>query len=543
MRRALVAHSLSLVASVACINPPPLRDPPVAPELVTVETPSGDLDALGRVPSLTLRFDRPIAWPDLGAVMLVTGAASDALRADADDGTLSASNAPRSVAARLVRDLRNPAVLRLDALAALLPDTALTLLITSSLRSEEGAAFHDADGGRRARAIALTVAPARRCGALARVEPVAPGEAPMNTARIFVRFDRGVRLARPAAPLALVRDGAPPLASRASLDCLDGAIARCAWVEPVAALDRDAVYRVAFGPLVARNNVRVESDLDTFTTGDRFGAPAVHFGATPVCARDESAVGDFCVRVAARSFELRASTTGPALVRVTARAQTPAAPSRVALGASGTVHRVVVAAAADDTDHLLTAECLGLDGRVHETRALDPRRSAPTLPRVRIGEVLARPHSTSAQEFIELVNDGTTPANLGGYALMQGASRSVLPDDAVIAPGRRAVIVGPIFDPRGVPSQGDPPVAPGTTLVVLRTALAGRGLRDSGADVALADPEGRVVSQMPGSAPSRAPREGVSLVRAETELDDNDPAAWAWDALGGSTPGAPDRLR
>lgn len=543
MRRARQALAIlfTLTLVTRCIAVPPLRDPPSPPLLVAIETPTGDLDGIGRVPSLTLRFDRPVAWPDEGAALLVTGSPSDGLRADAADGVLSASNVARRVSVRLSRDPLDSAVIHVDALAALLPDTPATLLVSSLLRSDEGVAFNDADSGRRARSIPLTVAPARRCGALARVEPVSPGDGPANTAKIFVRFDRPVRLSRAVAPLSLSPDGAAPVATRASLDCLDGDTARCAWVEPVDPLVADTVYRVGFGPLAASNGARVESELDTFATGPRRDAPRVGFGPSPVCGADEVADGDLCVRVAAGAIEVRASTTGPAIMRVTAVSSGD--PPRVALGASGTLHRVLIATPREDTVYALTVECIGLDGRAHETRSLDARRSAPTRPRVRITEVLARPRSTSAQEFVELFNEGAAPADLTGYALSQGASRSALPEGAVIPAGRRAIVVGASFDPRGVASQGDPPVAPGATLIALRGALAGRGLRDTGADVSLTDPEGRVVSQMPGSAPSRAPRAGVSIVRAETSLDDLDPAAWAYDAMEGSTPGAPDRLR
>lgn len=543
MRRArqALATLLSFTLATRCIAVPPLRDPPSPPSLVAIETPTGDLDGIGRVPSLTLRFDRPVAWPEEGAALLVTGSPSDALRADAADGALTASNAARRVSVRLSRDPLDSTVIHVDALAALLPDTPATLLVSSLLRSEEGVAFNDADSGRRARAIPLTVAPARRCGALARVEPVSPGDGPANTARIFVRFDRPVHGARAAAPLSLSPDGAAPVATRASLDCLDGDTARCAWVEPVDPLVADTVYRVGFGALVASNGARVEAELDSFVTGPRRDAARVGFGPSPVCGADEAADGDLCVRVAAGAIEVRASTTGPAIVRVTAVSSGD--PPRVSVGASGTLHRVLVATPREDADYAITAACLGLDGRAHETRALAVVRSAPARPRVRITEVLARPRSTSAQEFIELLNEGAGPADLTGYGLSQGASRSTLPEGAVIPPGRRAIVVGASFDPRGVASQGDPPVAPGATVIALRGALAGRGLRDSGADVSLTDPEGRVLSQMPGSAPARAPRAGVSLVRAETALDDLDPAAWTYDAADGSTPGAPDRLR
>lgn len=535
-----LAGLFALALVTRCITVPPLREAPSAPSLASVDTPTGDLDGLQRVPSLSLRFDRPIAWPEEGAALLVTGRASDALRADAADGELTATNAERRVSVRLSRDAHDPAVLRVDALVALLPDAALSLLVTSRLRSEEGAAFDDADGGRRARSISLTVAPARRCGALAGVEPVSPGEGVANTGRIYVRFDRPVRLSRAVAPLSLSPDGAPPVATRSSLDCLDGDTARCAWIEPLAPLRADTVYRVGFGPLVAHNGAPVESALDGFASGARAEAPRVGFGPSPVCGVDESSDGDFCVRVSARAIEVRASTTGPALVRVVANA--PGEPARVAIGASGVAHHVVASIPAGALEYALSAECLGVDGRAHERRALGSYRAA-TSAGIRITEVLARPRSTSAQEFVEVINDGAEPVDLGGYAVAQGASRSTLAAGCVLAPGRRAVIVGASFDPRGVPSRGDPAVEPGATVFTLRGSLAGRGLRDTGADVALLDPDGRVISQAPGSSPARAPRAGVSLVRAELELDDMDPAAWTYDAFDGATPGAPDRLR
>jgi hypothetical protein len=73
--------------------------------------------------------------------------------------------------------------------------------------------------------------------------------------------------------------------------------------------------------------------------------------------------------------------------------------------------------------------------------------------------------------------------------------------------------------------------------------VAGRGLRDDGADLALLDAAGSAVARVPTGDPGRPPREGVGLVRADTDLDDDDPAAWAYDAEGGCTPGAPDRVR
>lgn len=536
-----IACLVVFASSLGCIEAPPLRTAPSPLRLIAVESPFGDLDALGRLPALTLRFDRPLAWPAEGVAMLLTGASSDALRSDASDGRLASPNALRRVPARLSLDPRDASVLRVDATSALLPDTALALLVTPLARGLDGAALAAPDGGARALAFDVTVAPARRCGALARVEPVALGDTPLRVSRIHVRFDRAVRGPRGEAPFALFTDAGAAVPSRASLDCMDeDATARCGWLEPTVTLDPRTVYRVGFGALTARNGMRVEVATSAFVTAQRSDATRVSFGPSPVCARDEVADGPFCARSSDRWIELRASTTLPAIARVTATANGRAT---VAIGPPSTLHTVRVAAPFAATEYALTVECLGADGRVHDARRLTRIATATALPRVRITEVLARPRSSSAQEYVELLNDDTTTADLSGYALTQGASRSTLAAGSVLAPGQRALVVGATFDPRGVPAQGDPPVAPGTTLFVLTGSVAGRGLRDTGADVTLSDESGHILSFVPGSAPSRAPRAGVGLVRAERDLDDEDPAAWSYDALDGCTPGAPDRVR
>lgn len=132
--------------------------------------------------------------------------------------------------------------------------------------------------------------------------------------------------------------------------------------------------------------------------------------------------------------------------------------------------------------------------------------------------------------------------DIANYALAQGTSRSLFPAGTVLRGRGRVLVVGASFDPRGAPRSGDPPVTPGATVITLRGSVAGRGLRDTGADVTLTDPEGRVLSFMPGSDPSRPPRAGVGIVRAETDLADEDPAAWSYDPTGGCTPGGEDRV-
>ena len=123
-----------------------------------------------------------------------------------------------------------------------------------------------------------------------------------------------------------------------------------------------------------------------------------------------------------------------------------------------------------------------------------------------------------------------------------GGASAALDTDAVLAPGARAVVAGASFDLRGSPREGDPPVGVGAVVVLVRGSVAGRGLRDDGADLALRDPQGHTVSVFPGASPARAPRAGVSLVRAAWDLDDDDPHAWAYDTGGGSTPGSANRV-
>ena len=533
---------LPLVA--ACIEAPGLRRPPSPLRLEAVASRTGDLDATGRVTALTVRFDRAVAWPSPDALILVRGASSDGLRSDASDGSLSATNASRRIAVRLARDPRDPSVITLDALAPVLPDSELTLLLTPLVRGDDGATLAAPDAGPRAVAIPLTVAPSRRCGALARVEAVAPGDVPTAVTRVFVRFDRAVRGGRAEQPLALVTEAGVVAPARATLDCFDDdGYARCATVAPAAPLAARTVYRVVAAALASRNGAAVEAVLGAVTTGDRREAARVAWASAPVCGADERAMEGFCLRVGDRSIELRAATTTAALVRATATPLGAPAGPRVAVSAAGTLHALRLPGLRSATMWRLAVEAVGADGRVHALREVAAVWTLARRPRVRVSEVLARPRTTSAQEYVELVSDEAADVDLTGWSIAQGVTRSPLPDGSVLRAMRRAVVVGMAFDPRGDARAGDPPVAPGATVFVTRTGVAGRGLRDDGADLALLDATGNAVARVPAGDPARAPREGVGLVRADTDLDDDDPAAWTYDAEDGCTPGAPDRLR
>jgi hypothetical protein len=508
-----------------------------------VESTTGNLDALTRIPSLRVRFSHPMAWPSPDALMLIAGHATDSLRADAWDGVLSASNTQRRIEARLARDPNDPRVLTLDGVLPLLPDSTVTLLVTSRARGHEDTPLQRPDGGTpRATAVALTIAPASRCGALAYVESASAGEAPEDTARVYLRFDRSVRAEGGTHVAVLVRETGGVVPSRASLDCLGAdAMARCAVIEPGERLAANTVYRVRFGVLRARNGARVEEASTAFVTGERRVAPRVRFVGVTICAADEAPLGGLCVRASDRWIEVRAVTDTSAIARLVATPSTGGVP-RSAIGTATTQHTVRVYVDRPDTAYALALDAIGSDGRAHDRRTVTLFKTAPQLPTVRISEVVAHPRGNSAQEYVELINDGARPTSLSGLVLAQGASRAELPS-LTLAPGARAVVVGAAFDPRGDARAGDPQVAPGAVVVVLRGSVAGSGLRNLGADLRLTDRAGRLLTMVPGAAPGRTPREGVGLVRAERELDDEDPAAWSYDAAGSCTPGAPDRLR
>lgn len=532
-RSLLLAPGLLL----ACIQPPALRHAPDDFGIVDVVAPGGDLRAVGRLVSLRLRFERPLATPPDDAVMLLTGAPSDALRADANDGLLSASNAARRLPLRVAVDARDARTIVIEAQAPQLPDAALTLLVTPQLRARDGGAFVDEDGDARAWAQPLTVAPARRCGAIGRVE--APERVTTALGRVYVRFDRAVR----GEGLALRDDHDRSLDARTAIDCGDDASwGRCAWIEPTAPLPANTRLHVVARDDVSRNGLAPEAVLGVFTTSTR-EVQRVALAPSPVCASDERVVAQGCLRVDDGALVLRVATTREANVRVTAVPGADLPRKRIGVGAWGTLHAVRVRSLVAGVTYSLEVEALGADGHVHASARVDGVTTPAAHPRVRIAEVLARPRGASTQEFVELINDDDIAIELDDFSLAQEPLRAALPPGLRIAPGQRALVVGSAYDPRGDTRSGDEPVAPGTPVAVMRGAVAGRGLRDTGADLTLRAPDGVVVSRVPGADPGRAPRAGVSLVRADLDLDDDDPAAWTWDARDGSTPGAPDRLR
>jgi hypothetical protein len=153
-------------------------------------------------------------------------------------------------------------------------------------------------------------------------------------------------------------------------------------------------------------------------------------------------------------------------------------------------------------------------------------------PHVAINEVYAWPLGTRpAQEWVEIVNDGPVPVDLGGYSLLVGSTATSLPE-GTLSPGGFALIVNEGFSPEdGV----DPSPAPGT-LILTVPKLGKTGLTETGQTFALENSTGATVSTFPATP---KPKKGWSVDRR---------TPWAPDALPGSfalakpSPGAPNLL-
>jgi hypothetical protein len=160
-------------------------------------------------------------------------------------------------------------------------------------------------------------------------------------------------------------------------------------------------------------------------------------------------------------------------------------------------------------------------------------RTAPALPRVSIAEVRADPLGREpTQEYVELVNQGETPIDLGGFFLADGPDREgdVL-SAFVLSPGARVLLVADAFDPEDASDL--PPIPVGARLVRVGASLGDGGLGNAGEPLYLRDPLGHRVSSVPSLAP---PTEGACLVRRGADPRSPDPSDYQYD-LSACSPG------
>lgn len=532
-------HRLLVVALVGCLDLQPPA-PSITPQLTGVRANAPSLDAVPRVPELFVSFDRAMAAPEPSSVMLFREPLSPALVTDASDGAVSLGRLANRVALRVQRDGANPARWWLRAAEVLPPSIALTLVFSQRTRSVEGQPLADhGDGGPRATGVALQVVDAPSAGPVL-TPTLMEGPVDTDVALLWLRSDRPVRVLRPDG-VTLEGDDDSRVATRVEADeRTPEGVSRVLRVTPSRALRAGVIYAWRLGGLSSRAAVAPEAvPWRMLALAPPSTPPALRLIDGVVCSIGERSMSGACVELGDRALVVRTATTTEAVTRLVV---TSGQGRRVAVAARGTTHRLRVTGLPAASDVQWRLEAWDPAGRLRDVREAALRMAA-AAPRVRIAEVLARPHSSSAQEFIEVVNEESVEVSLAGWLLDSGGSRSVLPDGAAVAGQGRAVIVGATFDPRGVARANDPAVQAGATVIVVRGSLAGRGLRDAGAELTLATAAGLVVSRYPGTAPELLPQEGVSAARADTELDEEDPAGWVRSRDGASSPGGPDAVR
>jgi hypothetical protein len=190
--------------------------------------------------------------------------------------------------------------------------------------------------------------------------------------------------------------------------------------------------------------------------------------------------------------------------------------------------RFVLAGLSPSSDVVVAGTATALGGE--ENPFLARFRTGNPRPHAVINEVLANPLGPEpAQEWVELVNDGASPIDLGGFVLSDSGGDVVLPK-GLLKPGGFALVVGSGFEASG---GQDPPPAPGT--VLLRVPRVGSaGLSNSGEALRLTSDAGQLLSRFPAIA---AARPGVSAVRRNPSSPDEDKEAFFSSPDGGSTPG------
>jgi lamin tail-like protein len=158
--------------------------------------------------------------------------------------------------------------------------------------------------------------------------------------------------------------------------------------------------------------------------------------------------------------------------------------------------------------------------------------TGPARPHVVINEVLADALGPEpASEWIELVNDGDSSVELGGWLLADGGGEVALPPYELAA-GAFVVLTAEGFEPG---AGGDVAPLPSAGRLTL-PSLGKSGLSNAGEALTLRPPGGEVVSAFP-AAPK--PKAGSSIARRRPDTPDDDAGGFFVSAPRGATPGGP----
>jgi hypothetical protein len=494
----------------AVATSPAMHDPEARIE------PDSPLDAAPRV--LRVRILPAAEAPvDPARLLFVRGHVTDALVAEVERGAVSAALAKRAVPAIAWPDKNGAAVLAPT--EALDPDTTYGLL---SGDPPLGVDIHVAaadsmallartwppqavpDPGRFA-VFCDTSAPGHD---LAEPHPhaeLSPGDAGATVQR-GIAGPLGARCLRVDADPEAMSGEAPDAMSGAGADAMPGEPVASSFVPP-------PVVSLSDG-----SSVRLEPRPIVWSAAQKW-PPEGEIGGL-ACEADQIAFGPGCALVS----DDRLTISTPAIPLLWA-VRTPAVGEVVRATAPGQpwVLRGLRPAS------LAVLRVAAVDAAGRESHASLDVMTSPAAPRVILSEVLANPLGAEPdEEWVELLNDSTVPADLTGYVLKDADGSTPLPA-AQLAPGAFALVVNQPF----VEDDGqDPAPAPGT--MILRVSKLGKGgLKNSGEPLSLVAPDGAVVSRMPAVPKTKA---GQSLARVTPESPDGDMASFA---AGAPTPGAP----
>jgi hypothetical protein len=217
--------------------------------------------------------------------------------------------------------------------------------------------------------------------------------------------------------------------------------------------------------------------------------------------------------------------------RLTVRA--PAAPALWTISGAG-VDRVLVTEEGESFTlkgfppaSTATLDVVAVDDGGEIQRSVFTFATLASMPHLLLNEVYANPLGPEpAQEWVEILNDGAQPAELGGYVLIDVGGETILPP-GTLPPGGFALIVNQAFlEDDGV----DPAPEPGS-LVVRVPKLGHSGLSNTGEPLSLRDPSNVVISRSPVGPKTKA---GMSLARISPAAPDNQKGSFI---LGPPTPG------
>lgn len=211
----------------------------------------------------------------------------------------------------------------------------------------------------------------------------------------------------------------------------------------------------------------------------------------------------------------------------------------VVSGGSMTLHpsdagaRFVVRGLEPSSTWAFDVTTVDLGGRERHSSVQLP--AAPVTPHVVINEVLANPLGPEpTEEWVELVNDGSTAVGLAGWVLSDVGGSTTLPAHW-LQPGAFALVVRDDF----VPDDGlDPAPEPGVALLRV-PSIGSHGLSNAGEPLKLVDPSGQVRSRFP-AVPK--PRAGISVARRHPWSLDDDSRSFGLSGGKGASPGGPNRL-